>query len=142
MNKSNTTVTTTRKKSTRKNSDRLLRHIIEAGEDVKGFDISILDVSDVFHLSDYFVIISGRSDRHVQGIVNSIQTILGKSKIKPLTIEGFDKAHWVLMDYGDVIVHVFYEKARDLYALESLWVDARTIDVAKARKTPDDREAA
>ena len=130
------------KQKSRKSSNQLLAKVIAAGEDVKGFDISILDVSDVFHLSDYFVILSGRSDRHVQGIVNSIQSQLESHKIKPLTVEGFDKAHWVLMDYGDVIVHVFYEKARELYDLESLWVDAKTIDVAKARKIVDDREAA
>jgi ribosome-associated protein len=119
----------------RRTSSRLVEKVISAGEDVKGFDVSVLDVSDVFHLSDFFVIISGRSDRHVQGIVNSIEGTLGKEKIKPITIEGFDKAHWVLMDYGDVIVHVFYEKAREMYDLESLWVNARTIDVAAARKS-------
>lgn len=119
----------------RRKSSRLVEKVISAGEDVKGFDVAVLDVSDVFHLSDFFVIISGRSDRHVQGIVNSIESNLSRDNLKPITIEGFDKAHWVLMDYGDVIVHVFYEKAREMYDLESLWVNARTIDVASARKS-------
>jgi len=127
------THTATRKEN-KKVAAWLANKAIQAGEDVKGFDLAVLDVSNVFHLSDYFVIISGRSDRHVQGIVNKIQGALEQNGIKPLSIEGFDKAHWVLMDYGDVIVHVFYDRAREIYDLESLWVNARKVDAKQEFK--------
>lgn len=123
-------------------SQQLILDIIRAATDIKGFDLSVLDVSRVFDLADYFVIASGRSDRHVQGIVNKISADLSEKSIKPVAIEGMDKAHWVLMDYGNVLVHVFYEQVRYLYHLEQLWINADKLDIEKHLKEFTERQAA
>jgi ribosome-associated protein len=121
-------------------------HIANIADEAKGEEIKVLDVSKVFGLSDYFVLISGRSDRHVQGICNRIfYEAQQKLNIKPLSIEGFDKAHWVLADYNDVIVHTFYKHEREHYDIESLWADAIEVDWKKEFKNisgDDDKEAA
>lgn len=85
----------------------------------------VLDVSQVFDLADTFILVSGRSDRHVQGICNSILSCLEEKSIKPYSVEGFDQGHWVLLDFNNIIVHVFHEEDRELYDLESLWIKAK-----------------
>lgn len=132
------------KKGKLQNSIDLAKFISETAGDVKGQDIKVLDVSEVFNLSDYFILISGRSDRHVQGICNKIIYELENIyKLKPLSIEGLDKAHWVLIDYGDVIVHTFYKQEREHYDIESLWRDAKIVDFKESKnKDDDDLEAA
>lgn len=109
----------------------VLENIVKAIDDLKGSDIVVLDVQEVFGLSDYFVIASGRSDRHVQGIVKGIQTSMSNQKIRPLSVEGYGRGHWVLLDFDTVLVHIFYEDVRMDYNLESLWVDAKKIDCSK-----------
>ena len=103
--------------------------IIDACKNAKASKIKLLDVSDVFDLSDFFIIASGRSDRQVQGICNRIRATLEESGREPLAIEGFDDGHWVLIDYGDVIIHVFYEPMREHYDIESLWVKAKALEI-------------
>jgi len=103
--------------------------IVNACADAKGKDITVLDVAEVFNLSDHFIIVSGRSDRQVQGISNKIIETLSNLGAKPLSVEGLDDAHWVLLDFDDVIVHVFYEPVRKHYDLENLWMKARRLDL-------------
>ena len=107
----------------------LVKSIASAAADAKGIDIKVLDVTGVFSLSDHFVVASGRSDRHVQGISNRIASAMRDQGKRPIAVEGYDKAHWILMDYGDVLVHIFYEKERSEYDLESLWMEAHCIAV-------------
>ncbi len=95
--------------------------------DFKALDLVVLDVTGLSSFSDFFVICSGKSSRQVQGIADNIQESLRKEGIRPLGIEGHREGQWVLMDYGDVIVHVFYEPVRLLYDLESLWSEARLV---------------
>ncbi len=95
--------------------------------DFKALDLVVLDVTGLSSFSDFFVICSGKSSRQVQGIADNIQASLRKEGIRPLGIEGHREGQWVLMDYGDVIVHVFYEPVRLLYDLESLWSEARRV---------------
>ena len=95
--------------------------------DFKALDLVVLDVTGLCSFSDFFVICSGKSSRQVQGIAENIQESLRKEGIRPLGIEGHREGQWVLMDYGDVIVHVFYEPVRLLYDLESLWSEARRV---------------
>jgi ribosome-associated protein len=78
----------------------------------KAYDLVVLDVRERTSLADYFVICTGRSDTQVQAIAQSIAENLGKMGLRPLSIEGYAAGHWVLVDYGDVIVHVFYEPVR------------------------------
>ena len=105
----------------------ILKKILTACEDAKAIDPVVLDMKDLVNLTDKYVIASGRSDRHVIGIANRIKTDLRDCKIKPLVVEGMNKAHWVLMDYDQVVVHIFYESARELYDLEGLWSNAKKI---------------
>lgn len=93
----------------------------------KAQDLVVLDVSKLSSFADYFVLCSGRSSRQVQGIAENLAAALRKQGIRPDGIEGAREGHWVLMDYGDVIVHIFYEPVRLFYDLESLWSEAERL---------------
>jgi ribosome-associated protein len=95
--------------------------------DFKALDLVVLDVSGLSSFADFFVICSGKSSRQAQGISDNILESLGKEKVKPLGVEGHREGQWVLMDYEDVIVHIFYEPVRLLYDLESLWSEAERV---------------
>ena len=85
----------------------------------------------VSSLADYFIICSGKSSRQVQGIADNLERGLKNRGIKPLGSEGRQEGHWVLMDYADVIIHIFYEPVRSFYDLESLWSEASIVDWEK-----------
>ena len=93
----------------------------------KALGLVVLDVRELTSVADAFIICSGRSNRQVMAIAEFIQTELKKAGIKPLSVEGKKEGHWVLLDYGHVIIHVFYESTRNFYDLEGLWVDAKRI---------------
>lgn len=99
----------------------------ELADQKKASDIVILDVKNIFPLSSYFVICSGESDRQVRAIASNIEEVLGKDKIFPMGIEGLTEGKWVLMDYDEVILHIFQEEVRSFYDLENLWSDAPRI---------------
>jgi ribosome-associated protein len=86
-------------------------------------------VSGKVDYADFLVLMTGRSDRQVAALSQGIEDALGKLGKRALSVEGMPSARWVLMDFGDVVVHVFQEDARDLYDLEGLWMDARRIPV-------------
>ena len=113
------------------NSDLLITTIISGIEDVKGKEITILDLREIENtVCNYFVICEGTSNTQVNAIVNSVQRKVSKSlKDNPWHIEGNDNAEWVLMDYVDVVVHVFQKHIRDYYDIESLWGDAVTTTI-------------
>jgi ribosome-associated protein len=100
---------------------RLTRAVIAACEDAKGKEITVLGMKGVSDVADYYVVVSGRSDRHVQGICNRILGALDDRGMEPYSVEGYDDAHWVILDCGDVLVHVFYEPVRKHFDIESLW---------------------
>lgn len=104
----------------------------EAAEEKLAENLVILDVSGISDFAQYFVIASGTSDRQVQAIADNIQEKMKKLKILPVGIEGHNEGRWILMDYDDVIVHIFYEPVRELYDLERLWHDARKVRRRKA----------
>ena len=93
----------------------------------KALDVVMLDVSRLTSLADTFIICSGRSNRQVSAIGEHIRTEMKKGGITPLSIEGLKAGHWVLMDYGSVVIHVFYDPVRSFYDLEGLWADAPRI---------------
>lgn len=119
--------------STNSPSFKTAKTIINACADAKGKDISVLNVSKIFGIADFFVIVSGRSDRQVQGITNRVMEALEQSGVTPVAIEGFEDGQWVLVDYGDVVVHVFYEPLRERYDLEGLWSSATKLQIEKAK---------
>jgi ribosome-associated protein len=102
---------------------------IDAAMGKKAEDLVVLDVRELTSISDIFIICSGRSSRQVSAIAEHIQVSLKKHAIKPLTVEGKKEGHWVLLDYGHVIIHVFYEPVRAFYDLEGLWIDAKRIKI-------------
>jgi len=103
--------------------------------DKKAYDLVLLEVSEVTSIADYFIICSGRSDRQVQSIAQGIEQDLGKEGIKPLSVEGQSRGHWVLMDFTDVIVHVFFQPMREFYDLEGLWSHAPRVDLPEPYST-------
>ncbi len=101
--------------------------------DKKAFDVRLLDVRKISSLTDYLLIVSGRSDRQVQAVADSIHLGLKKDHATmPLAIEGMKEGRWVLIDYGDVMVHVFQESVREYYDLDGLWSEAAEVAVAEA----------
>jgi ribosome-associated protein len=104
----------------------------EAAEDKLAENVVILDVRGITDFTQYFIIASGTSDRQVQAIADSIQEKMKEQKILPIGIEGYSEGKWVLMDYDDVVIHIFYEPVRALYDLERLWHDAKRVRRRKA----------
>ena len=113
-------------------NDDLLANIIKGIEEVKGNDIDILDLRELDNtVCDYFVICNGNSNTQVNAIVNSVQKIVSKElKDKPWHVEGTENGEWVLMDYVNIVVHVFQKHVRESYNIESLWGDARITSIA------------
>lgn len=94
----------------------------------KALDLVVLEVSRFSSFADYFIICSGTSSRQVQGIADNVERGLRARGIKPIGSEGRQEGHWVLMDYADVIIHIFYEPVRGVYDLESLWSEAPRVE--------------
>jgi len=105
-----------------------------AALDHKAIDLAILEVKKLSSFADYFVISSGSSDRQVQAIASHVEEKLGKQGLHPLGIEGKREGRWVLLDYGDVVIHIFYQPIREFYDLERLWSDAPKVELPPARK--------
>jgi ribosome-associated protein len=108
-----------------------LKRVVNACEEVKGQDVSVLDVRTLSDVADFFVVVSGRSDRQVQGITNRVIEELLRSGARPTSVEGYEEGQWVLIDCSDIVVHVFYEPIRDLYDIESLWMRAKRLSASE-----------
>ncbi len=102
---------------------------IKAALGRKALGLVALDVRELTSVADVFIICSGRSNRQVTAIADHIQTDLKKHRIRPLSVEGKKDGLWVLLDYGHVVIHVFYEPLRNFYDLEGLWVDAKRLEI-------------
>jgi len=97
-----------------------------AASEKQGEDVLVLDVRDLITITDYFVIASGSSDRQVRTIAEEVEKALKERGVKPVRVEGAT-SRWVLLDFVDLVVHVFHEEERDFYRLERLWIDAPRI---------------
>jgi ribosome-associated protein len=97
--------------------------------DHKAYDLVVLEMGGISSIADYFVICSGRSDTQVQAIADAIDESLRRRGERPLAVEGQPHGQWVLMDYGDVVVHIFYVPVRGFYDLERLWVRAPRVEL-------------
>jgi ribosome-associated protein len=95
-----------------------------AASEKQGEDVLVLDVRDLITITDYFVIASGSSDRQVKTIAEEVEQALKGRGVKPVRVEGQAASRWVLLDFVDLVVHVFHDEERDFYRLERLWVDA------------------
>jgi ribosome-associated protein len=106
--------------------------IAVAALDKKAVGVEVLDVAGKVDYADFLVIMTGRSDRHAQALAQGIEEALKRKGVRPVAVEGLPVATWVLMDFGDVVVHVFQHDARQLYDIEGLWLDARRLPVPVA----------
>ncbi|MEX0287552.1 MAG: ribosome silencing factor [Flavobacteriaceae bacterium] len=108
-------------------ADELIALILHGIEEVKGLEINLLDLREIENtVCDYFIICTGTSNTHVNAIVNSIQKSVSNSiEDKPWHVEGSENAEWVLLDYVNVVVHVFQKHVREFYDIEGLWGDAK-----------------
>lgn len=118
------------------------RQVIQACQEAKGQELTWLDVREVFDLADYFVIASARSDRQAQGMANRIIRNLELKGITPEVIEGYDDGHWILIDLGDVIAHIFYAPIREHYDLDGLWTNAARLAIPPETKAGNVPKAA
>jgi ribosome-associated protein len=110
-------------------SRELVLKAAEAALNKKALDVIILELGELTFIADYFVICSGESTTQVRAIAEFIEQELAPRGIRPLGREGLNFSHWVLLDYGDVIIHIFEKETRQYYSLEKLWMDAKTIEL-------------
>lgn len=107
-----------------------IHQIIEATHEAKGTNLSLIDVSKLCDISDFFLVVSGRSDRQVQGISNRIIDAAQRSGGNVLSVEGLEEGQWVLIDLGELVVHVFYEATREYYDFDSLWARGTRLKIS------------
>lgn len=113
------------------NQTEKMKKIVKVLDEKKALDIKVLKISELTVLADYFIICSAMSTNTVRSLADYVEEALQKDKIEPIQKEGKDGYKWLLMDYGDVVVHIFYEETRQFYDLEKLWNDAESIDISK-----------
>jgi len=118
-----------KKKHRKKSSLQLAKLCVKAALEKKAANPLILDVRKLCSFADFFVILSGRSTRHVQGLAEAVEEELRSKRVSTSKSEGLKEGSWVLLDYGDVIVHIFYAETRKFYDIEGLWHDAKRIRV-------------
>jgi ribosome-associated protein len=114
---------------------------LAAALDKKALEPVMLDVRELCSYADFILLVSGRSDRQVDAITDGVADAMKKLGVRPLGVEGTDSGHWALLDYGDVVIHVFHHPIRRHYDLEGLWIDAVRVDIDvpdEARAGPDD----
>lgn len=101
----------------------------------KAYDLVLMEVRELTSIADYFLICTGRSDRQVQSIAQELEEKLGGMGMPPLSVEGMTRGQWVLMDFSDVIVHIFYQPVREFYDLEGLWSHAPRVELPEPYST-------
>lgn len=109
-------------------SKELAKTAVAALEDKKADDIRVIDISEVSVMADYFIIASGSNRNKVQAMADNVEEKLAETGIHPRQIEGYQTANWILMDFNDIIVHIFNEEDRLFYNLEKIWLDGKIVD--------------
>lgn len=109
-------------------SKNMAKMAVEALEDRKGEDVHVIDISEISTLADYFIIASGTNINQVQALADNVQEVLGRAGFDAKNVEGYESGKWILLDFGDIIVHVFDSENRLFYDLERIWRDGKLID--------------
>ncbi len=115
----------------RESSAAIAKLAIQALEDKKAEDIRIIDISQVSVIADYFIIAGGSNKNQIQALCDNVLEKLGRAGYPEKQTEGYKTANWILMDFGDVIVHIFDKENRLIYDLERIWRDGRQVDIAE-----------
>jgi len=102
---------------------------VRAAESKKATEIRVLDLAGITAFADYFVICTGANARNAQAIADEVELRLKRAGERPLSVEGYNQAEWILVDYGDFLVHIFSPKSRAYYDLERLWRNAKTVEI-------------
>lgn len=110
-------------------SKKMAKMAVDALEDRKGEEVHVIDISEISTLADYFVIASGTNINQVQALADNVQEVLGRAGYMTKNVEGYDTGKWILLDFGDIIVHVFDSENRLFYDLERIWRDGKRIEV-------------
>ena len=111
--------------------DEMLRTIIKTLDNKKAESIKAIKITDLTILADYFVIANGTSTTHTKTLAEEVEYQLSQNGVEPDRTEGYNGSSWVILDYGDIVVHVFYKETRDYYQLERLWADGEKIDIER-----------
>ncbi|PYI51895.1 ribosome silencing factor [Paenibacillus flagellatus] len=109
--------------------DDVMNEVVKAVEDKKAHNVVVLNLKGISLLADYFVICHGNSDTQVQAIATEVRKKAGELEVPVRGLEGLDTARWVLIDLGDVVVHVFHRDEREYYNIERLWSDAKVVEL-------------
>ncbi len=109
-------------------SKNMAKMAVEALDDRKGEDVHVIDISEISTLADYFIIASGTNINQVQALADNVQEVLGRAGFDTKNVEGYESGKWILLDFGDIIVHVFDSENRLFYDLERIWRDGKLID--------------
>lgn len=115
------------------NAKNMAKLAVAALEDKKAIDIKVIDIAGVSVLADYFIIASGTNKNQVQAMADSVEESLGKAGFPVKQVEGYNTANWILMDFSDIIVHVFDSENRLFYDLERIWRDGKEVDLDKLK---------
>lgn len=118
-----------------------LEEIVQGIQDKKGFNILVLDVQEISSLTYYFVLAEGRVERHLKAISDEVLERMAKLGHKPLMIEGEDGGDWLVIDFGDIMVHLFKPSVREKYGLEEVWRDSKLVDCGIDEKANADNSA-
>ena len=114
-------------------SKNMAKMACEALEDKKAIDIKVIDIEKVSTLADYFIIASGSNRNQVQAMADNVDEVLGRAGYNCKQMEGYQTANWILMDYGDIVIHIFDEENRLFYDLERIWRDGKSVEVTDLR---------
>ncbi|MCR5430205.1 MAG: ribosome silencing factor [Eubacterium sp.] len=109
-------------------SKQITKIAFDALEDKKGVNIKVIDISNISILADYFIIAGGTNENQVKALADNVEEKLAEADTMPRQIEGYDNANWILMDYQDVIIHIFNEQDRLFFDLERIWSDGQLVD--------------
>ena len=107
----------------------MMKKIVNTLDDKKGEGIRVIKISDLTVIADYFVIVGGTSSTHTRTLAEEVEYQLSQEGIEPKSKEGYNGTNWIILDYGDIVVHVFYKETRDYYQLERLWADGESVDI-------------
>jgi ribosome-associated protein len=119
----------------------VLKIAVKAVDDKKAIDIVVMDISAVASFADYFLLCSGDSSRQLHAIADEVGAKLAAKGYRSAHVEGYNNAEWILLDYVDLVIHIFSRKARAYYDLERLWRDAKTLDVAQLIEVQEQESA-
>lgn len=111
-------------------SKQLMETVVKCMDSKKAGDIKVLDISKITTMADYFVICQGNSNTQMKAIADEVEEKLSENGVRPIGREGMATAYWILMDYSDVIVHIFSNESREFYSIENLWADAEDVDIS------------